>query len=243
MFRFLVVWFLLSMSTIQALAQPSRFANRTDHVTSRLQLEVLEGSSLGAAAGSARAVSPFALNLIKDFEKWEAAAYDDASMYCTVGYGHLIAKKPCADSFDELRKIGNPVDLKTGLAILDKDTFAARLAVNNLIKRNLSDEQFGALVSLVFNIGQRNFETSTLLSYLNNGEFSGAARQFPKWIKSKGVVLNGLITRRACEAAFFLDKLPPHPDNEFVRSDCESAGAAPSVEDLIDIETGERHDR
>ena len=240
MFRVLAVWLLWSMWAIKAQAQANTFASFTDHVTSRLQLEVLEGAPLGAATSSARAVSPLTLNLIKDFEKWEAAAYNDASMYCTVGYGHLIAKKPCAASFDELRRIGNPIDLKTGLVILDKDTFAARLAVQDLVKRKLSDEQFGALVSLVFNIGRQNFETSTLLQYLNNGEFSGAARQFPKWVKSKGVVLNGLITRRACEAALFLDKLPPHPEDEFVRSDCESSGAAPSVEGLIDIETGER---
>ena len=219
--------------------QTSSFPVRPDHVTSGIQVETLDNPSLGAAGTAARDLAPLPLNLIKDFESWVPNAYNDASMYCTIGYGHLIAKKACANSSKELVGYVRPMPMQAGLDLLDKDTRAARIAVQNLVHRPLSDEQFGAVVSFVFNIGAANFSSSTMLLYLNNGEFEGAARQFPKWVKSKGVVLNGLITRRACEAALFSAKLPAHPYGAFLRADCASSGAAPSVDELIDIGIGE----
>ena len=238
----LAVLALTCASAVQA-KQKSAFPVMPDHVTSGIQVEALDNASLGAAGIAARDLAPLPLNLIKDFESWVPDAYNDASMFCTIGYGHLIAKKACAISSKELAAYLRPMPMQAGLDLLDKDTKAARIAVQNLVHRPLSDEQFGAVVSFVFNVGAANFSSSTMLLYLNNGEYDGAARQFPKWVKSKGVVLNGLVTRRACEAALFSAKLPSHPNGEFMRADCASNGAAPSVDELIDIGVGETSHR
>jgi lysozyme len=170
---------------------------------------------------------PLAVDLIKDFEKWKPLPYNDAHIYCTIGYGHLIVKKPCASSGEELKQFSRPLDLVIGLKLLDKDTGIARLSVQRLVFVALSDEQFGALTSFVFNVGSQNFATSKLRKYINNQEFEGAVHEFGKWIKSGDQILDGLITRRACEASLFKGILSYGNDGKFHRDDCESLGAAP----------------
>lgn len=68
----------------------------------------------------------------------------------------------------------------------------------------LSDNQLGALVSFVYNIGQNAFARSTLLRKLNSGDYLGAANEFSRWNKANGKILNGLIKRRAAERELFL---------------------------------------
>jgi lysozyme len=59
----------------------------------------------------------------------------------------------------------------------------------------LTQNQFDALVSLVFNIGGGAFRKSTLLKKLNAGDIQGAADQFLVWnkgtVNGKRVVLRG----------------------------------------------------
>jgi hypothetical protein len=78
--------------------------------------------------------------------------------------------------------------------------------VSELVKKPLSQGQFDALVSLVFNAGAAPLH-GTLGSQLNEGNFDGAAAEFPKWchgtMGGKLVVLPGLVTRRAAEQAMF----------------------------------------
>lgn len=70
----------------------------------------------------------------------------------------------------------------------------------------LSQNQFDALVSLVYNIGETAFSNSTLLKKLNAKDYQGAADQFPRWNKGGGQVLKGLVRRRADERDLFLKK-------------------------------------
>lgn len=211
------------------------------HVTSMIQVEVLDSGGLGASDITPRSLLPLALELIKVFEDWVPTAYDDASAYCTVGYGHLIAKKPCAEAAVELASYSLPMGKKAGIDQLELDSRAARLAVMSATKDvTLTDEQFGALTSFVFNVGATNFKNSTLLQYVLNEEFEGAAKQFGRWVKSKGKTLDGLIARRNCEAELFRGKLHLAADGTFHRESCENLGAAAPGETLIDIEMGEK---
>lgn len=59
--------------------------------------------------------------------------------------------------------------------------------------------QFGALVSLAYNVGIGNLRSSTLLKLHRAGDFAGAAAQFARWNKASGKVLPGLTRRRAAE--------------------------------------------
>ena len=215
--------------------------SQADHVTSRVQEEAISGEGLGITeTGVLRKPQPYAFSLIEDFEAWIPKPYDDASRYCTIGYGHLIAKSPCASARDQVMRFANPLGKKDGEILLDNDTALASKSISKWVQINLNDQQFGALVSFVFNVGSDNFSRSSMLQYVNSGNFEAAARQFGRWVKSKNKVLDGLVSRRACEAALFTGKIPVGNVSTFSRSSCSSLGAAPDSGDLIDVEIGEK---
>ena len=68
----------------------------------------------------------------------------------------------------------------------------------------MTQNQFDALVSLVFNIGGANFASSTLVKKFNAGDIQGAADQFPRWKNASGKEMKGLVRRRAAERELFL---------------------------------------
>jgi GH24 family phage-related lysozyme (muramidase) len=76
--------------------------------------------------------------------------------------------------------------------------------INDNVKKPLTQNEFDALVSFVFNVGTGAFEKSSMLKLLNSGHMPLAAGQFDRWIYAKGKVLNGLKKRRAAEKALFL---------------------------------------
>ncbi|TCM21467.1 GH24 family phage-related lysozyme (muramidase) [Novosphingobium sp. PhB165] len=66
-----------------------------------------------------------------------------------------------------------------------------------------TQNQFDAMVSLAYNVGQANFNASTLLRKHRAGDFSGAAAQFAAWNKAAGKPMAGLTARRADEAKLY----------------------------------------
>lgn len=67
------------------------------------------------------------------------------------------------------------------------------------VKVDFTQHQFDALTSLIFTIGGDAFRKSTLLSLLDNGDYNGAADQFPAWnkVKVRGVwVSSASLTKR-----------------------------------------------
>lgn len=111
----------------------------------------------------------------------------------TIGYGHTKTAKP-----------GMKITEDHAEDLLLSDIAWAENAVNNLVTVYLTQNQFDALVSFVFNVGQGNFANSTLLRMLNKEDYKGAADQFLRWNKQKGKVLNGLTKRREEERKLFL---------------------------------------
>lgn len=184
-----------------------------------------------------RPMIPVATELIKHFEGWFPKAYDDPAGYCTIGYGHLLALKQCSQT--KLGAFADGLSLDQGEILLLEDSREARKAVQSLVKSDLTDEQFGALSSFVFNVGVGNFSKSTILKLLNIEEYDRASLEFQRWVRAKGQVLPGLQVRRGCEAALFVGQLKLGDDRLFDRSQCIELGAAPTAGDLIDIETGE----
>ena len=62
---------------------------------------------------------------------------------------------------------------------------------------------FNALVSFTYNVGYGAFKNSTLLKYVNKKQFRKASKEFKKWNKCGGKVLNGLVKRRMLEKTEF----------------------------------------
>lgn len=135
------------------------------------------------------------LSLIKSFEGLRLEKYRDAIGKWTIGYGHLILPN---EGFPE--KLTRPA----AELLLKSDLQTVEQAVNKLVKVQLTQNQFDALVSFAFNLGSGNLSSSTLLKKLNAGDYKGAADEFPKWNKAAGKVLSGLTKRRAAERELFL---------------------------------------
>lgn len=133
-------------------------------------------------------------DIIKESEGLELRAYKCPADVWTVGWGHTGP-----DVYE-----GLVVTLGEAEVLLERDLRASESAINYSVKVMLNQNQFDALVSLVFNIGAGAFKSSTLLKLLNAGDFKGAADQFLRWNKSKGKVLGGLVTRRKKERELFL---------------------------------------
>lgn len=134
------------------------------------------------------------VDLIKMYEGFSSKVYICPAGYKTIGYGHLVRND---ESFDEISK-------EEAEQILISDLSTAEYAVLRLIEVPLSDGQFDALVSFTFNLGSGQLQSSTLRRKLNRGEYQSAHREFKRWVFAGGKKLQGLVNRRAAEAALFL---------------------------------------
>jgi lysozyme len=70
-------------------------------------------------------------------------------------------------------------------------------------KVTMTDNQFGATVDFVFNIGNTAFEKSTARKLIVAGKLDAVPAEFQRYIFSKGKKLNGLVTRRAKETMLY----------------------------------------
>ena len=75
--------------------------------------------------------------------------------------------------------------------------------VDRLIKVDLNQGQYDALVSFAYNLGGGALASSSLRRILNRGNYPGAERQFKRWVFAGGRKLRGLVKRRAAEAELF----------------------------------------
>lgn len=138
------------------------------------------------------------LDLIKQFEGFKGYVYRCPAGKPTIGYGHVIDPKVVA-----LTKVSPRMTREKAEQLLKDDVKIAESAINSSVKVNISQSQFDALVSLIYNWGAYNFKKSKGLSLLNQGYFSEAANEF--FSKEKGVVningkfSKGLYNRRQAE--------------------------------------------
>ena len=133
-------------------------------------------------------------NLIEGFEGLRLTSYQDQRGIWTVGYGHtgpdvypgLTISQPEADD------------------LLAVDLHHAETAIYKTVQAHLTQNQFDAVVSLVYNIGGGAFSKSTVLRLLNLDDYEGAAIAFLMWDKTNGEVNLGLQNRRQAEKLLFL---------------------------------------
>lgn len=139
-------------------------------------------------------------NLIKQFEGLRLTAYRDQVGVLTIGYGTTNSVLPSnqqitpgmsitQEKADELLHLG--VDTKFSPA------------VNSLVKVVLNQSQFDSLVCFSYNVGSGNLQNSSLLRFLNAGNYAAAQLEFLKWNKAGGVTVRGLTRRRLAEAVNF----------------------------------------
>jgi lysozyme len=85
-----------------------------------------------------------------------------------------------------------------------KDMAVFKAGVQKLVTVPVNKNQLEALTSFAYNLGIGALKGSTLLKFLNDGNYQAAANQFLRWDKANGKVLAGLARRRAAERNLFL---------------------------------------
>jgi lysozyme len=133
------------------------------------------------------------LNLTQTCEGCRLSAYADQGGVWTIGYGHtgpgvhagLTITQEQADTF------------------LQSDIAGSVACVNKLVTANISQSQFDALVDFTFNLGCASLASSTLLRYVNTGDFASAANEFQRWDHIGNIIVPGLLRRRQAEAQMF----------------------------------------
>ena len=138
------------------------------------------------------------IELIKRHEGFVPRAYKCPAGVWTIGYGHTSGVKS-----------GDVITATQGEEYLRNDLTHAEAVVNGQ-SMPLTQNQFDALVSFVFNVGSGNFKGSTLLRKARaNVNDPTISAEFLKWDKARvnGIlkVLPGLVKRRLEESKIYFE--------------------------------------
>ena len=133
-----------------------------------------------------------AIDVIKEAETLQLTAYQGLR-HMLIGYGHAGGVKP-----------GMRITVDEAERLLAADLRVCEAAVTRTIKRTLTNNEFSALVSLCFNIGEGAFARSRVARLVNQGHRQAAADAILSWRKSAGKVRRSLVKRRHFERVLFL---------------------------------------
>lgn len=136
-------------------------------------------------------LSPLGRSFIKRTERLMLTAYPDGDGY-SIGYGHFGAYE------------GQRISKSEAEALFDADVKRFEDAVNRVTPNVRLQQQFDALVSFAYNIGEAGYESSTTARLQKAGNEQGAADALRLWKMSQGAVSNVLIARREKERALYL---------------------------------------
>lgn len=144
------------------------------------------------------------LALLKSIETLRLKPYDDQTGQpiaewmpgASIGYGYLIAEV-------DWPKFANGIDKSRAAALLEKSTTSAKYAIHHAVVVPLTQQEFDALVLLVFNIGVGAFRKSSVLKLINDPravtDYPDLESAWKAWNKSQGEINEGLENRRDCE--------------------------------------------
>lgn len=145
------------------------------------------------------------VDLIKQFEGKYLTAYHGAADrpgLLTIGYGHTDSAGPPRVT------AGMNITERQAEDILKSDLLGCEIAVARSVTWPLNDNQFAALVSFVFNVGEAAFKKSTLLKKLNKGDYDSVPSELMKWTMANGKRVPGLANRRAAEGGLWVKGAP-----------------------------------
>lgn len=137
-----------------------------------------------------------AIDLIKKWEKFRSKTYLCSSGKKTIGYGTRIEFHPelsnaCISESKAIQLLKND---------LNRDVVTA---INKFVKIPLKQNQYDALVSLIYNIGRGKFINSKLLKDINSNNVESLKQNWSEFRKSNGEVSSGLEKRRFEEIILF----------------------------------------
>ncbi len=137
--------------------------------------------------------------LIQGFEGLSLVPYLCSAKVATIAYGATFYP-----SGKKVTMQDAPISLATAKWMFKETADKFAVDVDKLIKANLNQNQFNAIVSLAYNIGLAGLAKSSLLKKVNaNPSDPTITNSFMIWNKAGGKILNGLTKRRAIEAKLY----------------------------------------
>ena len=138
------------------------------------------------------------VDFIKSHEALRLKAYQDSKGVWTIGWGHTKNVHP-----------GDVITREQAEQFIRDDfTWVERTLNADLVigrdKPLVTQNEFDALCSLVFNIGSDAYLESTVRRKIKQGDKMAAARAFKMWVYSNHKFIQGLANRRADEVRLFL---------------------------------------
>ena len=144
-------------------------------------------------------INKASIALIKSFEGCSLKAYKCPAGIWTIGYGTTAAAGVGVVPHEGMKITQAQADHYFNITI---ENFATE--VMKMLTRAATQNEFGAFVSLAYNIGLGAFKKSSALRYFNAGDHAKAADAILMWNKASGKVLAGLTRRRIAERDLFL---------------------------------------
>ena len=141
-------------------------------------------------------------DLIKKFEGYSDRPYRCPASIPTIGFGNTYYPNGVKVKLTD-KQITK--EYANEMLAFVADNFAKD--VLKVVKSNITVNQLNALTSFAYNLGMTNFRNSSLLKLVNNNpNDANIAKEFLKWNKANGKVLNGLTNRRIAESALYFSK-------------------------------------
>ena len=145
-------------------------------------------------------ISQKGLNLIKEFEGCYLHPYKCVANKWTIGYGHTKG----------VNQNTRPINQQEAEEILKNDVSSFENLVNNksIVPQQINQNQFDALVSFAFNLGQRNLRELCNDNYPPGEKtVDHIANEITLYNKVNGKFCKGLANRREKEKKLFLGKI------------------------------------
>lgn len=137
------------------------------------------------------------IKMIKQWEQCRLEAYDDGGGVWTIGWGRT----------KDVQEGDTCTQREADLWFYEDDLRDAIEAVDRWVEVFLNPNQYGAILSFTYNLGEDNLRKSTLLRKLNGRDWDGVVRELPRWCKQRIdgelVVVQGLVNRRTAEVALW----------------------------------------
>jgi hypothetical protein len=118
--------------------------------------------------------------------------------------------------------------------ILRRDLIKYERSVQDLIKVELTQNQFDVLVDFAYNAGIGNLKSSTMLKKINSGKLDAVPDELMKWTKGGGKVLPGLVRRRQAASVWWT----AHQDQAHDEQEDRAEPDAPPQRTMADSKQG-----
>jgi len=164
------------------------------------------------------------VDLVKEFEGCKLRAYKCPAGVWTIGYGTTaragVGIEPAAGM--EITEAEAEYYLQKSL-----EKFSTEIA--GAITKPINENEFGAFVSLAYNVGNA-FKRSSALRHFNAGDKVKAANAMLLWNKAGGKVLAGLVRRREAERKLFLTPVSVDAPAADMKPDRKSVAQSTTVQ-------------